>query len=111
MEAGRALAPRRLWFLPDDHPFWDAYFFPALHRSDPKWHHRGFGSYLAAARLRAEHAEREPEREMVELHFIPGWPMAFECTGDDCAYCRVQAAALEAMAKAWRLDDDNGWLG
>ena len=55
-------SPRSVPFLPDEHPYWTAYHFPAMTRCDPEWHKAAWLNYKRAAETREKRQEqREPE--------------------------------------------------
>jgi hypothetical protein len=48
-------SPRAVPFLPDNHPYFEAYHFPAMARCDPDHHDSGWMNYQRSAAVRHAH--------------------------------------------------------
>ena len=56
----KSLLPRKVYFIPDEHPYWLMSYYQSQCRNDPQWHHKGFENEQRAARFRWETRELEP---------------------------------------------------
>lgn len=63
-------SPRAVPFLPDDHPYFLAYHFPAMTRCDADHHKSGWRNYQRAANTRLAH-QGEPQPNPEKAMAVP----------------------------------------
>jgi hypothetical protein len=80
-------SPRAVPFLPDGHPYFEGYHFPAMTRCDPDHRDSGWMNYQRSAAVREAHQGEAPIAPVLSRHLpaeihltLVGIPVAIAAT-------------------------------